>query len=224
MRLRRASLFLLLILAALLSAQRLGAEGEGPAAAVPSVAFLEAELEAAQGRDPYMVLDPAARTLEVRARGIILHVVALEGVALLAYRPLRGPAPAPQLPMVLTVDRRPEEPHRRRIAPRELRPFDPAAEEETAAPPDLRAAPDVLPDPPAAYRVGLEGEWDLEVVQGRPEPGLGDRLARTLADGWARLWRRSPARPHLLVLAATADDGRRLHHLFREGIRVLVVS
>lgn len=196
-----------------------GVDGAGPEA------LLEAELEAARGRDLYLVLDPAVPSLEVRARGMTLHTVPLEGVTLLVYRPLRGAEPELSLPRVLTVAEEPEDPHRKRIAPPELQPFEEEDGEDGQATQEAAdAPPDLLPDPPASYEVGLEEGWELLVTPEPPGTGLLSRLGRALADGWARLWRRPVARPPLLVLEAAAEEGRRLHHLFREGTRILVVS
>lgn len=206
--------------AALLLGMVLGAATPCPAATAPDTeALLQLEVAASRKPDLYLVVDEDGRSLAIRVRGFTLRDVPLEGIAFLVYEPMRGPAPAADIPGAWTVVEEPDATHRRRITPDELRPF-PGENGVEEAPPTAQATE--LPPPPPTYRVGLDGGWELLVTQQVPGTGWWSRLRRALADGWLRVLRRLPARPNQLVLAAAPEEARRLHHLFREGTRVLL--
>ncbi len=179
---------------------------------------LEAEVEAAQGDGLYLVLDPAGRALAVRARGKTLDTVPLQALRVDLHRPPGRSGEAHAIGL-WTVEVEPEGNYRRVIAPAELRPYQEAGEIEA---PVASAPPEVLPDPPASYAVGLADGWQILVVQEPPADTSWSRFGQALDEGWARLRRRPRARPDRLVLVVTAEQGSRLHHLFRKGTPVVL--
>jgi hypothetical protein len=206
--------------AALVLGLLLGPAAPCPAATAPDAeALLQLEIAASRKPDLYLVVDREGTSLAIRARGFTLREVPLQGIAFLFYEPMRGGAAAADVPGGWTVVEEPDATHRRRISPDELRPF-PGENGVEQAPSTSQAAE--LPPPPPTYRVGLDGGWELLVTQQLPGTGWWSRLGRALADGWLRVVRRLPARPNLLVLAASPEDAQRLHHVFREGTRVLL--
>jgi hypothetical protein len=175
---------------------------------------LEAEVEAARGTGLLLVLDPEGEALAIRARGVTLDTVPLEGVRVDLHRPAEAAREASPLGL-WQVEVEPEGSYRRVIAPSQLRPYE--EKQEASEPPARNAPPEVLPDPPSSYTVGLDGGWELFVTQQAPPDGIWPRFRQALAHGWARQWRRAAPRPDRLVLLATPEQGSRLHHLFREG-------
>ncbi len=196
----------------------------------PDHRALELEIEAAKRPELYLRLDPGARVLEIRARGLTLETVPLTGFAFLAYRPAREERVRPEvtLPAVWTVAEEPAADHRRVIAPDELEPLPDEEEEEEPTPAGGpgRPAPGEadLPPPPASYRVELEGGWELWVGQEIPGVRAASRFVQALKDGWAVLTGDPQPSAHLLALAMEPEGARRLHHLFRPGTRILVVA
>lgn len=203
-----------------------------PAAAATeaALALRLAELETALAKRPalYLVLEPAARRLTVRARGLVLHTVELRALTLLSYRPLFGGGEPPQLaaPAVWTVEQGPGDTDRETIAPTTLRPY---SEEEEMAPPTPTPVPGgtAAPPPgerekPASYRVALDNGWQLFLVDRPPRFGWLRRFAASAKDGWLRVRGRAPAHPPLVTLVVDAEDARSLHHLFRTGTEILV--
>ncbi|MCL4836807.1 MAG: hypothetical protein KJ058_02425 [Thermoanaerobaculia bacterium] len=190
------------------------------------------ELEGQLARSPivYLVLDPAAKVLDIRVRGIVIERVELQGLELLTYRPLFGDAEAPPLaiPAVWTITQGPGDTDREVIAPVRLRPYPKDGEEEEEESPP---APTPIPsgdegdpegEPRATYRVQLDNEWQLYVVNAPPKLDLWRRYLAAVHDGWERLRGRQPAHPALIALVLPEETALRLHHLFRAKMPLLV--
>jgi hypothetical protein len=190
---------------------------------------LELETELAKKPDLYLVLDAAARRLEVRARRLTLSGVELAEVAVLTFQPMFGSgrsAPALEAPSVWRVTQGPGDADRETIAPTTLRPYSDEEEIEEPAPASgTPAAPTPTPGEakkPASYRVALDNGWQLLLTPESPRLGWFRRFGAAVRDGWQRLRGREPAHPPLVALVVAADDARRLHHLFRTGTPILV--
>ncbi len=192
-----------------------------PPGVAPALPRLEAEVEAAKGTGLYLVLDPTGRALAIRARGRTLDTVPLEGVRVELHRPPGELAPAGELGL-WTVAVEPEGTYRRVIAPPALRPYEEEEEGVESGVPGPSQPPEVLPDPPASFLVGLDPGWELAVVQELAPDTAWSRFRQALAEGWARLWGRAVLRPSRLVLLATPEQGSRLHHLFRQGTPIVL--
>jgi hypothetical protein len=189
------------------------------------------ELEGRLARSPivYLVLDPAAKVLDIRVRGIIIERVELQGLELLAYRPLFGNAETPSLaiPAVWTITQGPGDTDREVIAPVSLRPYPKDGEEEEEPAPAPTPVPgasqaDPQGEPRSTYRVQLDNEWQLYVVNAPPKLGLWRRYLEAVRDGWQRLRGRQPAHPPLIALVLPEESALRLHHLFRAKMPLLV--
>jgi hypothetical protein len=182
------------------------------------------ELEAGLVKTPalYLVLDPAAGKLEVRSRGLVLDTVPVEEVRILHYRPLLGGGghPQPEVPGIWTVIEGPGDTYREVIAPDALKPYVPEEErvEETAAAPDKE-----LPMPPSSYFVKLANGWQIGVFDREPQTGFFARFLQSVEGGWKRLLGRQRPSPPVVALAMAPDDARRIHHVFRTDLAVLVL-
>lgn len=191
--------------------------------------FLEAEYECAKQIDLYLVLRPAARVLEVRARGATLSSIPFETAQVLRFR---SPSPdwvPSQLPAFFwTVAEDSDGSHRRVIAPAELRPYpeEDAAEEEQAAQLPVATAPAgavaTLPTPPTDYTIALDGGWQLWVTNTVPKTDLVSRLRYAFRDGWARLRGQPLEAVDRVVLVLPPEEAQRIQHLFRAGTRILL--
>jgi hypothetical protein len=210
----------------------------GAAAAAPAVTDLpplaalriaEYETALAKGKGIYLVLDPAARKLTVKSRGLTLSEVELGGVALLEFRPLCAGGEPPRLdaPTVWKITEGPGDADRETIAPAELRPYSDEEEEEPATPATAGAAPEKKKpeeiERPSTYRVGLDNGWELLVTPETPHGSFFRRLAAAVGDGWKRLKGKQPRHPPLVALVVPAETGQSLHHLFRTGNEILVL-
>lgn len=190
---------------------------------------LELETELARKPDLYLVLDAAARRLEVRARRMTLNGVELAEIAVLTFRPMFGggrSTPRLEAPSIWRVTEGPGDADRETIAPVTLRPYS-EEEEEVEAPapaPGSPAAPPGEEQKPASYRVALDNGWQLLLTPESPRLGWFRRLGASVRDGWLRLRGREPAHPPLVALVVAPDDARRLHHLFRTGTPILVTA
>lgn len=184
-----------------------------------------AELEAELAKTPelYLVLDPAAKRLELRSRGIGLVEVPLIEVSVLVFRPLFGGGAVPTLaaPAVWEVSEGPGDTDRETIAPTTLRPYSQEDEMEEPAPAGSAPADDE-PVEPSSYRVALDGPWQLLLVERAPSLGWFRRFFAAVGDGWLRLRGQEPRHPPLVALVVAPEDARRLHHLFRSGRKILV--
>jgi hypothetical protein len=184
------------------------------------------EMESELARQPhlYLVLEPRAKKLRVKARGMELASVNVRELALLRFGPLFGDSSAPPLeaPGIWTVREGPGDTDRETIAPPSLRPY---SEEEELAEPPAGAAPEKKPgevEKPSSYRVALDNGWQLYLVNQPPRTGFLRRFAAAVRDGWLRVLGKGPAHPPLVALVVSPEDARRLHHLFRTGMPILV--
>jgi hypothetical protein len=216
-------------LAALLALGAPGAPARAAAGAQEHPAVLRAvEIEAELAKEPriYLVLEPRAKTLRVKSRGMELAAIPVRELALLRFSPLFGSGDAPPLeaPAVWTVREGPGDTDRETIAPTELRPY--SEEEEMVEPaPAAGGAPQKKPgeaEKPSSYRVALDNGWQLYLVNQSPNAGFLRRFAQAVRDGWLRVLGREPAHPPLIALVVAPEDARRLHHLFRTGMPILV--
>jgi len=151
----------------------------------------------------------------------------LQGVSRLVFEPLFGSLDPPRLeaPAVWTVLEGPGDTDRETIAPTTLRPYSEDDEEESSAPgAPAKKKPGEEADKPSTYRVRLDIGWQLMVTDEAPRLGWGRRLVASIRDGWLRLRGEEPVHPPLVALVMSSDDARRLHHLFRSGLKVLVLA
>lgn len=179
-----------------------------------------AALEAGLARDPalYLVLDPDARTLSVRCRGVELERVTCAAVDVVwddRANP-EGP-PLPDGPVVWIVREAPPASWRQVVAPAELQPFDDDAD-RSLAPSPTPAAPR-----PGIFTVGTASGWRV-VVGPRDAAPLPIGSGAAIARGWHRLVGIQDAPvPPTLWFVLDPSTARDLVHLFRPGVRLLVV-
>lgn len=191
------------------------------AAEVHAASPSNAEAELALARKPalYVVVDPARGAVEIKIRGQAFVSLPLAGWAFLVYVPGPGSEhPELALPATLQVTGDPLSAIRRVATVESLRPYD-DDDEDTPAP-----SPPPPPERAVTFEAPLESGWVLSVGPKLPPTrGLSGWAAR-LADGWATVRARPPARPPLLALALGADAASRLHHVLRPGTAILVLS
>jgi hypothetical protein len=193
---------------------------------------LALENKLATESDLYFRLSANERKLAVRVRGLTLKEVSLEQVSQLVFQPFLGktePLPLPA-PAIWTIAEGPGDTDRETIAPTELRPY---TDEETETPePPKRSTPTPTPTPktsdeperPSRYRVKLDNGWQLLLTPHPPRSDLLSRFWASVVDGWKRARGEQPAHPPLVVLVLDAEEARSLHHLFRSGRKILLVS
>jgi hypothetical protein len=196
-----------------------------------AVASREVELSVARRADVYLILSPAERVLEVRARGVTLDRIPLVGIELISQQRFFGRSlpSAPSVPAQWVVRQGPGDLDREVIAPEVLRPMPAEDEEEPEAPASLPVAgptpsPTPTVEPPVSYRVQLENGWDLWVTDRLPRQGFFSVLGAALRDGWRRWRGRGVDVPPAVTLLMAADDARRVHHLFRTGSAIIVTA
>lgn len=188
---------------------------------------LELEAGLARTTQLYLVLDAPRRLVEIKARGIVLDQLPLRDLALLHYRSLWGgeAGAPPPLPAVWKVVEGPGDFSREIIAPEKLRPYVPEEErEEETGQRDSKQPEPVVPSAPASYRVRLESNWDLAIVDRSPHPGFFARYAQAVREGWARLRGHSQPRRPIIAVSLDPEDARRLHHVFRTDLPILLVA
>lgn len=195
---------------------------------------LELVLAAARQPLPYLLVMPGEARAEVQVRGLDLDSVPLRAVAVVAPRGRYADCSAAAAPPVaFTVGGDAAQPLRRRFEPGELVDGDAAAttggegasgaaEEVTQAADSAEAAPLAASPPAASYAVALEDGWRLVVGQRVAVASVWSRLGASLRRGLGRLFG-APAPSCELQLAAAADDARRLQHLLRPGVQILVL-
>jgi hypothetical protein len=188
-----------------------------------------AELEAGLAKKPdlYLLLDASAGRLAVKSRGVELAVVPLLETTRLEFRPLFGGGSAPPLPApaIWTVTQGPGDTDRETIAPITLRPYseeDAKSEPVPGGPGQPAARKPGEGEKPSSYRVTLDNGWQLLLVNESPRLDWWRRWAAAVEDGWLRIRGREPAHPPLIAVVVAPDDARRLHHLFRTGMPILV--
>jgi len=195
------------------------------------VAALDMEAGLARRPSVYLLLDPQRRVLEVRSRGTALDSVTLTGIEIVSQQPVMrmGALSHPPFPAVWTIEQGDGDSDREIVAPTELKPAPKMGEEEedtssSAAPgaPTPTPTPAVLP--PVSYRSRLSNGWDLWVTDALPPQSRLQTLLAAIRDGWRRL--RGLGEDHVpaITLAMADEDARRVHHLLRTGMPILVAS
>jgi hypothetical protein len=192
------------------------------------------EMEASLARKPlvYLLLDPQRRVLEVRSRGAVLDTVTLTGIEVISQQPLlRRDLPShPSIPAIWTVEQGAGDSDREVVAPTELVPAPKEDEEDqpepapSATPPVPTPTPTPAPLPASSYRSRLANGWDLWVTDQLPPQTPWDTFVAAVGDGWRRL--RGLGENHIpaITLAMSDEDARRIHHLLRTGMSILVAS
>jgi hypothetical protein len=192
------------------------------------------ELEASLARLPaiYLVLDPAQRTLEIKARGVALDTVHLRGIELVTQERLlaRHPPTLPQLPAVWKVSNGPGDWDREVIAPTELRPepkLDDNGDDESdgAATPEAPApTPTPARETSSSYRATLSSGWDLWITEALPSQTRLGLFIAAVRDGLARMQGKGRSLAPALTLAMSRSDAQRIHHLIHSGMALLVTA
>jgi len=190
------------------------------AIALAGESAVELELELAKEPALYLKLDVRTDALQVMARGHELDRIQAESVRLLVHHaPGEDRTPSDlALPAMWRIASAPEVQWRRVVAPPTLVPF-----KEDAEPPTPVASSTPPPEVPAQYEIHLDNGWTLHLG---PEPpgGFWERVRERFGSGWKRLTGRAvEVAPPAIVLTTSADDSRRLLHIFREGTPLLVV-
>jgi hypothetical protein len=195
---------------------------------------VSAEIEAKLARQPavYLVLDPPRRTIEVRARGIVLDAIPLQGVETVSQQPLFGGSTptVPAVPGLWTVAEGPGDTDREVIAPATLRPYSNDDEAEPAVAPAAKATrgpaptPTPVPEAPSSYRARMDNGWDLWVTDRLPPSTPLAHFWAAVGDGWERLRGTSRSFRPAIMLAVSVQDARRLHHLMRKGMAIVVAD
>ncbi len=192
-----------------------------------------AEFETALAREPkiYLVLDPAAKHLDIKSRAMVLERVELADLLLLEFEPLFSKATSPELsaPTLWKVTQGPGDTDRETIAPVELRPY--SEEEEKVEPAPAGGTAPAAPAKkkgdetaiPTSYRALLDNGWQLYVTADAPQSTFFRRLVASVRDGWQRLRGEEPQHPSLITLVVAPAAAQRLHHLFRSGTEILVL-
>lgn len=196
------------------------------------VAAAELELGLARRPDVYLVLSPTERRVEVRVRGLVLDSIPLSAVEVVLHSPLLGRSapPAFRLPAVWRIVHGPGDTDREYIAPTELRPYNPDGYDDPPAVPTPPSAPGPaptatpIPEPPPSYRARLDNGWDIWVVTQLPPRNFFARAAAAVRDGWRRLRGHSSHLPPAVTWAMAPEDARRLHHLMRGGMAILILG
>ena len=198
------------------------------------VAALEMEAGLARKPSVYLLLDPQRRMLEIKSRGTALDSVALTGIEVVSQQPvMRGGALShPPFPAVWTIEQGDGDSDREIVSPTELKPAPKMGEEEEEAPsagvsgapsaPTPTATP--VPLPPVSYRSRLDNGWDLWITDALPPQSRVQTFLAAVKDGWRRL--RGLGEDHVpaITLAMADEDARRIHHLLRTGMPILVAG
>ena len=202
------------------------------AAPPPSPASLELLLESARQPLPYLVLVPGAELAEVQIRGLPVDSVPVRAVAVVAARGrLEECRETVAEPAAFTVSADAAQPLRQRFEPDALVENAPPGEvdaddavDDSGEDADEQAQVPVAASTPAAeYRVALEQGWTLVVAPEVAVSSLWRRLGVSFRRGVERLFgARQPTCE--LQIAAAAEDARRLQHLFRPGVRILLLQ
>ncbi|MGQ9495900.1 MAG: hypothetical protein ACUVRY_06565 [Thermoanaerobaculaceae bacterium] len=197
-----------------------------------AVANLELETRLAKTANLYLKLDLDRLVLEIKARGLVLDSFHIEALGAAARQPffIRPRPFRLKVPTDLEVATGPGDTDREVIAPESLRPARRGDEEEEPTPTPTSSSPAPTatkpPETPSRYRVELRGGMLLWVTDRLPARSLSERFMAALREGWYFLFHRQKLdnEPPGLVLVMKTTDAQRLHHLFRGGMRILVVS
>ncbi len=192
------------------------------------------EMEAALAKRPavYLLLDPQRRVLEVKSRGTALDTVRLTGIEIISQQPVmrRTDVSHPPFPAVWTVEQGAGDSDREVVAPTELKPAPTMGEEEAEDEAASTSAGEPTPTPtpavqmPVSYRSRLDNGWDLWVTDSLPPQSRFQTFLAAIRDGWKRL--RGLGEDHIpaITLAMADEDARRIHHLLRTGMPILVAA
>lgn len=198
------------------------------------VAALAMEAGLAKRPFVYLLLDPQRRVLEVKSRGTVLDTVPLTGIEVVSQQSVmrRDILSHPPFPAVWTVEQGAGDSDREVIAPTELKPAPKMGEEEedqaATTPSGAPQAPTPTPTPalgpPASYRSRLDNGWDLWVTDTLPPQSRLRTFLAAVQDGWERLHGLGEDHIPAITLAMTDEDARRIHHLLRTGMPILVAA
>jgi hypothetical protein len=204
-----------------------GAAAEAPARAARA-AYLAAEVRAARSHRLYLVLDPGASRLELKADGLLLHRFPVES-ALFGRSRLAGGAfawPAASFTLVSEL----EEPDRPRIP---IQSQDKEREQAgQAAPTSTRvsaAREEAIADAPTHYRLRFVPTLDVSVLGEAGVSNLPGRVWRTrhrLLEGWEAVLLRLRGKPvpPRVVLVMSPREARRLFLTLLPETRLLVYA
>ncbi|MCU0254214.1 MAG: hypothetical protein MUE47_06705 [Acidobacteria bacterium] len=235
-----------LALAAALCAAHAGGDGANGAARAD---FLQQEYDAAKGQKFYLVLDPAARALELRVLGVTLKRFPLER-ALIGVSRLRGGG-TPQWPaLAFTLASEVDEPDRPVITPPTAGQEQASVQAASGAAPaatdgestddgSAAAKPASLAESlssfrertyagiPPVFRLHFEPALDVVIRGEPPAQDLRSRLRRTwfqLEEGWTgfRHWLKGEPIATRVTLFMTPDDARRLYLALDPAIQLLI--
>ncbi len=207
-----------------------GAVRAGDVAPDPSrVAALQMEAGLAKKPNVYLLLDPERRVLEVKSRGAVLDSVPLIGIEVISQQPIMGRhLPShPPIPAIWTVAQGSFDSERTVEAPTDLKPAPKNDKDYDAGDsPDVgpAATPTPTPEAPTSYRSRLDNGWDLWVTDTLPPQTRWQTLLAAVRDGWRRLRGRGQNHIPAITLAMRDADARRIHHLLRAGMPILVAD
>ncbi len=253
-RLRLAAAFVLLAAGAVLARVAVAAQGSAPGktpagtpVAAPDRATLARlraiELETALAREPkiYLVLEPAAKHLDIKSRAMVLERVELDALLLLEFQPLFTESSSPEInaPTLWKVTQGPGDTDRETIAPLSLRPYSEDEERQEPVAPNSPAGAAATSGTPAgtapakkstdeapiptSYRATIDNGWQLYITAEPPRWSFLRRFANSVHDGWQRMRGEEPQHPPLITLVVAPAAAQRLHHLFRSGTEILVL-
>ncbi len=222
--------------------------GDAPGNGDMRAAFLQHEFEAAKGQKFYLVLDPAARVLELRVIGVTLKRFPLEQ-AMIGVSRLRGGG-TPQWPALgFTLASEVDEPDRPVITPPTAGQEQASVQAASAAAPapggdasgdgSANAKPASLADSlssfrqatyagiPPVYRLHFEPNLDVVIRGEPPAQDFRSRMRRLwfqFEEGWTgfRHWMKGQPISTRVTLFMTPDDARRLYLALDPSIPLLV--
>jgi len=240
---RRAALAVA-VLAALALPALGGGDGAGNGAA--RAAFLQREFEAAKGQKFYLVLDPAARALELRVIGVTVKRFPLER-AMIGVSRLRGGGTAQWPALAFTLASEVDEPDRPVITPPTAGQDQASVQAASGAPANPAgdgdgsaiAKPVSLADSlssfreqtyagiPPVYRLHFEPDLDVVIRGEPPAQDFKSRVRRQwfhFQEGWTgfRHWLSGQPISTRVTLFMTPDDARRLYLALDPSIPLLV--
>ncbi len=225
------------------------AGGDGGANGAARAAFLQQEFDAAKGQKFYLVLDPAARELDLRLIGVTLKRFPLER-ALIGVSRLRGGG-TPQWPaLAFTLASEVDEPDRPVITPPAAGQDQASVQAASGAAPaaadgdasgdgSAAAKPASLAESlssfrertyagiPPVYRLHFEPDLDVVIRGEPPAQDFRSRMRRMwfqFEEGWTgfRHWMKGQPISTRVTLFMTPDDARRLYLALDPAIALLV--
>jgi hypothetical protein len=219
-----------------------GGDGAGNGAA--RAAFLQREFEAAKGQKFYLVLDPAARALELRVIGVTVKRFPLER-AMIGVSRLHGGGTAQWPALAFTLASEVDEPDRPVITPPTAGQEQASVQAASGAPPtpdgdgSAAAKPVSLADSlssfreqtyagiPPVYRLHFEPALDVVIRGEPPAQDFKSRVRRQwfhFQEGWTgfRHWLSGQPISTRVTLFMTPDDARRLYLALDPSIPLLV--